>query len=455
MQHQSYKFVLNSKEFEIPSNISRLHDMSPNIYLSFISEGFYTVQSDVSEEVFKSFIKYLVTNEVPNIDITSIMEYSQLSQEFNLMHSLIFSIEHTKEFHVHQVEKLNNPSIQNKSEIEKFIAKSLDGFIINCGEQLLCSSIHSLYRIFNHSERSLTQHNLCYILIKDHFSRTQNPSIFIILQFLDGNKLSKENLDDCIKSRDSRHGILPRIEFSYISELESQVMSAKQESRNQVEQMQQKINEIESLLEEERQMREKEIQKKDEDINELKKIIRDLRFYTNCEIHSDKVKYHFFVPTGMKWEIDDIEHCCMTYQDQTIDVSSSDTWTNDKMHRPSLLFVGKKEIEGGGKWCSNDKKPEKFIQFDFKNPIVVTVILMTSRDEYYSEAPTVFEVLARNGSDEFEILKRFEEIEWSKNERKIFLINNSSQFTSYKIRFINAVNKDFIGMSELNLGESI
>lgn len=73
----------------IPSDFTRLSDISPNIYHFLMNEQQYDVQSIVSDEVMRSFIDYLDKNINSNINSSNKIEYLQLSKEFNVMNNLI------------------------------------------------------------------------------------------------------------------------------------------------------------------------------------------------------------------------------------------------------------------------------------------------------------------------------------------------------------------------------
>ena len=83
------KLILKSKEFSISSNFCYFNDINPEIYKSLTTNHHYKVQSNVSEEVFQSFLDYWLTKKLPSIDDNNIHEYVELSEEFDLMKDLI------------------------------------------------------------------------------------------------------------------------------------------------------------------------------------------------------------------------------------------------------------------------------------------------------------------------------------------------------------------------------
>ena len=84
-----FKLILNQHNFFIPSNCRSFQSIDQNIYESLIANHQYKVKSNVSMEIFQSFIDYLVNNKKPNIDISNASEFEKLSNEFDCMQSMI------------------------------------------------------------------------------------------------------------------------------------------------------------------------------------------------------------------------------------------------------------------------------------------------------------------------------------------------------------------------------
>lgn len=76
------------------------------------------------------------------------------------------------------LKELQDPTCQNKSQIIEHISKNLDDYIIDVGEELFNLPIQSLYNIFNHEKRSLTQHNICYDLIKTNYQNSKKKHFY-------------------------------------------------------------------------------------------------------------------------------------------------------------------------------------------------------------------------------------------------------------------------------------
>ena len=94
MQRQ-FILILNSKSYFIPSQFPKLDDISANIYKDLIENQKYIVKSFVKEDVFESFIQYLIDNKKPDINFQNKHDFSLLSQEFNIMGNVLLSFQGT------------------------------------------------------------------------------------------------------------------------------------------------------------------------------------------------------------------------------------------------------------------------------------------------------------------------------------------------------------------------
>lgn len=97
--------------------------------------------------------------------------------------------------------------------------QNLDRFLlIDCNE-LFELPIQRLYNIF--SKSNLKNHNLAYHQIVSHFKKTNNKNIFILFDFLDLSKLSKESIKDCILKKKERFNMIPNYSISYFEDIEN------------------------------------------------------------------------------------------------------------------------------------------------------------------------------------------------------------------------------------------
>lgn len=84
-----YQLVLNGNSYKIPSGFRFFHDANPYICAELISNKIYNVKSKPSEEVFLSFLNYWIKKDVPIFNEHNILQYEELSEEFNIMTDLI------------------------------------------------------------------------------------------------------------------------------------------------------------------------------------------------------------------------------------------------------------------------------------------------------------------------------------------------------------------------------
>ncbi|KAK8839706.1 hypothetical protein M9Y10_031410 [Tritrichomonas musculus] len=240
MENQtSFELRLNLKSFQIPSQFDRLTKVASKIYncLVFNPSHQYYVESNVSENVFKSFLNYWIKEEIPNINISNFFEYHNLSQEFNLLTDIIEKKKGEYGDDLQFFNGLLEQDNENRSDYEKQISENLDNYLDNYGPEIMKLPIQSLFNIFNHPERKLTKHNLAYNLIKIEFIRSNDQNIFVLLPSLDSTKISQENLEDSLCSCHLRNGMMPKIEsYCFANQFEKQL------------QMEKEIAELQSLL---------------------------------------------------------------------------------------------------------------------------------------------------------------------------------------------------------------
>lgn len=104
----------------------------------------------------------------------------------------------------------DNISGDNKTSLENEISKDLDNYILNSGENLINLPIETLYNIFNNS-RSFTLHNEAYKLITQN---TNNQEKYILLRFIDANRIKQEYVNESIELYEQRNFFVPKNTFS-------------------------------------------------------------------------------------------------------------------------------------------------------------------------------------------------------------------------------------------------
>ena len=132
MQDQ-IRFLLNSISYSVRLNFEALNSINNAISTRLFQDHEYYVQSDVSAEVFQSFINYLfqVNTDIPNITPDNIEQYYLLNEEFqsNTIANLIETQRAKFDEFTVNLRNLRNPHIKDKSRIEQLIAHNLDEYV--------------------------------------------------------------------------------------------------------------------------------------------------------------------------------------------------------------------------------------------------------------------------------------------------------------------------------------
>ena len=81
---------------------------------------------------------------------------------------------------------------------------------------LIKAPLNSLYNILSNPNRHFTLHNDLYELIQSNYIETNDAKIFVLLQFLDGNLITRENLLDSIRNKNIHYNFNPKFDFSII-----------------------------------------------------------------------------------------------------------------------------------------------------------------------------------------------------------------------------------------------
>ncbi|KAK8871282.1 hypothetical protein M9Y10_006999 [Tritrichomonas musculus] len=133
----TFNLIFKSKVYQIPTEIYHLSDIKEDIYNKIIINQQYIVQSDVSVNVLESFIKYWINREIPNFNPSTITEYEQISEEFDLMKALIklyknftnklkiSTLLSRKESLKHKLDANHNHLITKKEKYQKILQRLL------------------------------------------------------------------------------------------------------------------------------------------------------------------------------------------------------------------------------------------------------------------------------------------------------------------------------------------
>lgn len=217
-----YQFVLNKKSFPMPFQFRHYNDISQNIISTLVNSPNhqYHVKTKVNEEIFQNFINYLIDDTIPHIDEDNFYYYYELCDEFNTNSASLDLISRTKpqlNQYIINIKGLRYCEGNILKSIEDEISRHLDEYLIEQGEMLMNSPIQILFNIFNKENIEFEEHDLAYDLIKKQFERSQDSSTFILLDFIEGSKLTETNLSESISLNRMRYKFMPRIDLSYIS----------------------------------------------------------------------------------------------------------------------------------------------------------------------------------------------------------------------------------------------
>lgn len=517
MEKKPFQLILNNKFFQIPVKFNHLNDIPPSILNTLVTDPNhrYYVKSDVTEEVFQNFIDYLVEDQIPDIQEDDFYLYYELCEEFNLM-DLIYQKKPGINQYLINIKGLQYSKKNYLPKIEEEISQHLDEYLDQEGELLMNAPIQSLYNIFNHCNRHLKNHDVAYELIKRQFENNHDPKIFILIESLDGSKLSQKNLEESLSLKNLHYNYEPHVEYRKIfltnRIYENREISGKSmkksnnfaniyniafiimffalliivfKQRNEIIKINQNYSKLilnqDSLLQKiqsNKKINDETVEKQSVisvDVENLKSGISNLsnnmvllneKTLSNFNENLLKVlyifndesfhfKFDFFIPTGKSWIRKSPTEFILFDNNKNYTVISSSTWGNDQSHTPNHLFRGKKEINGHIVWASN-KSPSspQFILISFSDSVDANILSMTSRDYWYDESPNNFKILAGNNTDDLKILKNYSYVEWFKNCKKNFYFKNENSYKFYKIEFTSSKNSDFIyGLAELNLGK--
>lgn len=435
METNKYIFIFNGEEYPFPQKFLRLYEINPDIYRKLVKDKQYSIKSVADKETFISFLDYLKSDHEPEINEFNKLGFLHLSREFEVMKNMIISVEDEIQECMNDIAILKDPNEHDKSATEEKISLNLDNYLEMSGEELLESPITSVYNIVFKANKKFNDHNRLYLLIKNHYEKHNDLNIFILLQLIDGTKLNEKNLKDAIVSSRNRMNYMPEIEFSLITNLIENLQKLSFENRN---------------LELENQIQ-------DEKIENLKKILFELIAKLFNEYESDELKNSNLIPIVdiNKWNDESPVKCSLIMDDQEITVSASSVYGNRSDHCVLNLFNGMKENEdeSGTRWASNAVNSAEII-ITFKKPVTVNVLMMTPRcSKCIRQAPANIKVSAGNNLENLNLIKEIKNVKWNGTDKRRFLFNNLHKFECYKIEFNNNGNKQYFGLSELNIGE--
>lgn len=224
-------FFFNNKKYPITIQSKDWLLFSRDTYIALLKNNQIDIPSDISPEVFQSFIKYFEDGELPAIQQNNIDEYAKLNKIFQIS-SFDTLIQAKQDYYtqsLNNINSLNDDSILDKSDIENKISQLLDDYILNYGEYLIKTPVQSLFNIITNPNCRFTLHNDFYELIKSNYNQTHDPTKFALIQFLDGNLITRQNLCDSIRNKSFHLGFVPNFDFSLFLPIENSISTEKVE----------------------------------------------------------------------------------------------------------------------------------------------------------------------------------------------------------------------------------
>lgn len=284
----SLKLYLNFRKYETPLKFKGLVDVDDEIYSQLIynPNHEYHVKSKVSEETFSSFLEYWISGKEPLITHINLFEYVQLSEEFKIMNEVIQKTKNNFDACEQNLYKLKHLNNIDKKSIEQTISSNLDLYIEKQGENLMSLDIQTLYNIFSQSNENFSKHNKAYELIKKHYEKYKDDTIFILLPILESEKLTYSNFKEIFNESETRFGFLPKKVISFfeeqskkieeLSKLLQQSQTELRQTKEELEQAKKEIGGYKDIISQQKgeiDRLEQENTKKDEKIGQIESLL--------------------------------------------------------------------------------------------------------------------------------------------------------------------------------------
>lgn len=219
MTNTEYSIFLKSKEYKIPKKKQIIIMASDRVADNLLLNDNYIVKSNVSHEVFESFLDYWKDkNKIPNITPINYKEYKDLSQEFEIMSDLISSQRNNT---LLNISILLNSVNTDTSDIEKIISQQLDLYLDNHFEDMGHIPYQSLYNIFYNENRVLNSHKKAYDFILKTIQNNHDINLYSLISSIDGQILYSESPDafaDSISKFEEHMKNMPKIDQSFLLE---------------------------------------------------------------------------------------------------------------------------------------------------------------------------------------------------------------------------------------------
>lgn len=232
---KNLNFNLKGLKFSIPftrKNLNKISEDKELPYNTLVNNQIYTIESNVRNDIFQSYLNYWNDGEIPQINSDNIWEYYQLSNEFGLLSEILSQPKFEQLFDLSFLIKQIQGSNFNKSDIEKKIALNLQYYLENFSDELKRIQINILYNIFYHQERNLNDQDLAYNFIIETAINV-NEGFYILLPSLDICKFaSPQNQYDSYINQIKHQGFCPRnVEKYFLSKFSASEKVAEIENK--------------------------------------------------------------------------------------------------------------------------------------------------------------------------------------------------------------------------------
>lgn len=194
----TFKLILKSKEFDIPSAFRSVRNVKPEIFKTLTDTHQYQVQSDVSEDVFQGFLDNWVKRTLPDINLDNIEQYEKLSKEFELMKDLVETFR--------RLTQSSDSLIEENNELEKQIQE------INDEIEQKTKEHHQIYSfLFNNN--GIDSHER-FMQVKDElFVACQNEDVKLV-DLLTRREVQQDGLSFALDDKELTAGVFRNISAS-------------------------------------------------------------------------------------------------------------------------------------------------------------------------------------------------------------------------------------------------
>lgn len=244
------KFIFKSKEFQIAIQPKDSEQLPKNVLISILHHNNYKIQSNICDSTFQSIIKYFKDGTLPSIRYDDIKEYETISNELQIEDiSKIVQIKREEYGQIlNNINALMQSTLFDKSDLEHHISQNLDIYLELYGDEFMKIPIQSLYNIFSYKDRNFSSDNQLYELIQSHFQKTNDSTIFILLQFINGNSISKQNLIDCLNNASLHFGYQPNLDLPSIIKMSENKDNNDQKDNKSNDDGDQNINLVQDII---------------------------------------------------------------------------------------------------------------------------------------------------------------------------------------------------------------